>query len=285
MRSSRWDQQPLPGLVTVSTSSSAAKPVTRLRPQSSRRPRAQSRSDPHILAELLALHAVGTRMLDASWGHGRIWGSSLLERYRPTRLDIRADTDPDVVGDWNELAGQFPPASFDVVVWDPPHITDAGRGLVGAGGWADRYGTHSRGLRALNVCHLFAPFLEAARSVLEPRTGTLIVKLADQVHAGRLQWQPFELRNVASASGWLPCDYQVRVRSQPLDPRWTVQHHVRRGATFWLALHTGSRCPNPGLELLRVCAGATDGHLFRPRRRDQLTCSDRCRQRRHRRKY
>jgi hypothetical protein len=34
--------------------------------------------------------------------------------------------------------------------------------------------------------------------------------------------------------------------------------------------------------IMRVCAGATDGHLFRPGRRDQLTCSDRCRQRRRR---
>ena len=66
--------------------------------------------------------------------------------------------------------------------------------------------------------------------VLVPRHGTLIVKLADQVHAGQLQWQPFELRSVACASGWLACDYQVRMRAQPIDPRWTVQRHVRAAA-------------------------------------------------------
>jgi hypothetical protein len=91
------------------------------------------------------------------------------------------------VGDWNHLADLFGPDSFDVVVWDPTHITDAGRGLVGDGSWADRYGTRSPGLRAVSVCHLFAPFPEAARVVLEPRHGTLIVKPADQVHAGQLQ--------------------------------------------------------------------------------------------------
>jgi hypothetical protein len=71
-------------------------------------------------------------------------------------------------------------------------------------------------------------------------------------------------------------------RAQPIDPKWVRQRHVRRGATFWLAFHTGPRCPSRGLDLVRLCAGATDGHMFRPRRRNQVTCSDRCRQRSHR---
>jgi hypothetical protein len=260
---------------------SAEENVTARHAPSSRR-LSPSRSDPGILAELLALHAIGDRVFDASWGHGRIWDSARLGRYQPTRLDIRPETTPDAVGDWNQLADLSAPASFDVVVWDPPHITDAGAGLVGSGEWANLYGTRGLGLRAINVCHLFAPFLQAARAVLEPRAGTLVVQLADQVHAGVLQWQPFELRKIACQLGWLACDYQVRVRAQPVDPKWQVQHHVRRGATFWLAFHTGRRCPNPGLDLVRVCAGASDGHLFRPGRRDQLTCSDRCRQHLHR---
>jgi hypothetical protein len=133
---------------------------------------------------------------------------------------MRPETKPDVVGDWNRLDELFGPDSFDVVIWDPPHITDAGLGLVGTRAWADRYGTRSPGLRAVSNCHLFAPFLESARMVLDPKHGTLIVKLADQVHAGQLQWQPFELRRVAGELGWLACDYQVRVRPQPIDPKW-----------------------------------------------------------------
>jgi hypothetical protein len=85
-----------------------------------------SRSDATILAELLALHAVGERGLDASWAHGRIWSPALLKRYRLTRLDIRPETQPDVIGDWNRLGELFAGGEFDVVVWDPPHITDAG---------------------------------------------------------------------------------------------------------------------------------------------------------------
>ena len=94
--------------------------------------------------------------------------------------------------------------------------------------------------------------------MLDPRGGTLIVKLADQVHSGQVQWQPFELRSSVLELGWLACDYQVRLRTQPADPKWKVQRHVRRGATF-----------SRGIDLVRVCAAATDGHVFRPRRRDQ----------------
>ena len=202
----------------------------------------------------MALHAVGS--IDASWGDGRIWTSSLAQRYRFTRLDARVETQPDVVGDWNRLGELFHARSFDAVVWDPPHITDAVHGLVGTAEWADRYGTHSPGFRAINICHTFAPFLTAARAVLDPSGGTLTVKLADQVHSGQSQWQPFELRSIALELGWLACDYQVRLRAQPADPKWKVQRHVRRGATFWIALHTSERCPSRGIDLVHVCAAA-----------------------------
>jgi hypothetical protein len=187
-----------------------------------------------------------------------------------------------VVGDWNRLGELFAPAAFMTAVWDPPHLNDAGRGLVGEADWGTRYDTRGPGLHGDSVCPLFAPCLASVRQVLDPIRGTLIVKLADQVHVGALQWQPFELRRVALELGWLACDYTVRIRAQLPHNTTQTQRHVRRGATFWLAFHTGPRCPNPGLALVRVCAGATDGHLFRPRRHDQLTCSDRCRQRLHR---
>jgi hypothetical protein len=249
--------------------------VTDSDPKPARRRGAPSRSDATILGQLLALHAAPGRVLDASWGDGAIWGRALLDRYQPIRFDSRVEVEPDILGDWNHLADAFALPSIATIVWDPPHITNAGDGLAGGAKWADRYGTHGAGLRGNNVCGLFAPFLASARQVLDEHGGTVICKMADQVHRGELQWQPFELRRVALELGWLACDYQVRVRAQPLDPKWKKQRHVRRGATFWLVFHTGARCPNPGLDLVRICAGAANGHLFRPRLRDQLTCSDR----------
>jgi hypothetical protein len=49
------------------------------------------------LRVLLGLHAVGDRILDASYGHGAIWRGV---PYRPTRLDACAEFDIDVAGSW-----------------------------------------------------------------------------------------------------------------------------------------------------------------------------------------
>jgi hypothetical protein len=134
--------------------------------KSPRRRGPSSRSDSRILTELLALHAAAGPALDASWGDGAIWSRPLLERYRPIRFDARPEVEPDVVGDWNHLSDSFARASIATIVWDPPHITNAGRGLVGAAKWGDRYGTRGACLDGENVCGLFAPFLVSARRVL-----------------------------------------------------------------------------------------------------------------------
>jgi hypothetical protein len=164
------------------------------------------------------LHATAGPALDAIWGDGAIWSRALLDRYHPIRFDARPEVQPDVVGDWNHLEEHFALASVATVAWDPPHITQTGAGLVGAAKWANRYGTRCAGLDGNNVCGLFEPLLTSVRQILDPRRGTLIVKLADQVHSDVLQWQPFELRRVALELGWLACDYQVRIgpsRSTP----------------------------------------------------------------------
>src|SRR5437870_1916896 len=100
------------------------------------------------------------------------------------------------------LASLFPPASFDVVVWDPPHVSDAGSGIVGHGDWGDRYGTLTPGLKGRTITPLFVPFLEAARAVLQPSTGIVLAKIADQVHSGERQWQFIDLPLASRAAGF-----------------------------------------------------------------------------------
>src|SRR5215467_11811029 len=39
------------------------------------------------------------------------------------------------------------------------------------------------------------------------RQGTLIVKMADQVRAQKLRWQPFYLWLIAKSRGWYDCDW------------------------------------------------------------------------------
>lgn len=236
-------------------------------------------SDPRILDELLVLHAsANPRILDASWAHGRIWRGL---RYRPVRLDARAELDIDVVGNWCDLASHFPPATFDVVVWDPPHINDAGQGIVGAASWGDTYGTRSIGLQGANISHLFAPFLASAQAVLEPVTGIVIAKIADQVHGGARQWQPFDFVAAARVAGFTPCDLVVKARTSSLtDPKWARQYHAR-SSTFWIVVRNGPSCSGPGVGLLLRCEVC--GRAFRSKRRDARTDGAACRQRLHRR--
>jgi hypothetical protein len=195
-----------------------------------------------------------------------IWSRALLERYPSNHPRHSSREKPYVVSDWNRLGELFAPAAFVMALWDPPYICNAGDGLVGKASWGARYGTRGSSLRADSMCHLFVPFLASARQVLDPCRGTLVVKVGDQMHHGELQWQPFELRRVALDLGWFACDYQVRVRAQPLDPNWIRQRHVRRGATFWLGFHTGPRCPNPRLDLVRA-------RVCWPQRRSSVSAS------------
>jgi hypothetical protein len=237
----------------------------------------QAVTDLHLVRALLGLHAVSNpRILDASYGRGGIWRGL---PYKPTRLDARELADVDVVGNWNALASLFPPASFDVVVWDPPHVTDAGSGIVGADDWADRYGTLSPGLKGASIAPLFAPFLEAARAVLQPATGIVLAKIADQVHDERRQWTFVDLVLAARVAGFTSCDYAVKPHSSPTDPKWKNAFHLR-SPTFWLVLRNGPSCHGPGVGRLRICV--VDGIAFKAKRRDAMTCSDRCRQRRRR---
>jgi hypothetical protein len=231
------------------------------------------------LRVLLGLHCLAARprILDASWGHGRLWRGL---PYRPVRFDVRAELDVDVAGNWRDLASIFPTASFDVVVWDPPHINDAGRnGIVGGQEWGDRYGTLSDGLRGENIAGLFPPFLEAARAILAP-DGCLVAKIADQVHCGLKQLQHVDFVVAARELGWTVCECEPKPRSSTLaDPKWRQQLHLR-STTFWLVAHPGPTCPGSGVQLVAICAVC--GLPFRPRRSDARTHAGKCRQKAYR---
>jgi len=67
-------------------------------------------------------HTRPAAILDATVNRGRFWAGST----RPvTGLDIDPGYGPDVVGD--NRAMPFADGSFDVVVYDPPHVPNQGR--------------------------------------------------------------------------------------------------------------------------------------------------------------
>lgn len=146
----------------------------------------------------------------------------------------KSDLDPQasdvVAGDFLSLP--FADHMFDVLVWDPPHISDVGVDST----MGTRYGSAGK-----DVCDWFAPFLREAHRVVKPG-GILLAKLSDGIHSGKYQWiLPKFVGEVwlQNNSGWpmLPDDLCVRVRTNHLNSSlWKRTLHLRRGHVYWIVV-------------------------------------------------
>jgi hypothetical protein len=236
-------------------------------------------SDAAILSQLIGLHYYHEPItLDATWGRGAIWRGCA---YQPTtRFDQRQMPGVDVVGAWADLPRLFEPASFQLVVWDPPHMTDGSLGaMAGRGyGWDEMYGIGGAGLRARNISHLYPGFLESVRQILVPG-GMLLAKIADQVHGGEQQLQAVDFVTYARGQDWTVCELVPKMRQPgPLDPKWRRQLHIRKAWSYWICAHPGPRCTAVGVPLLQLCEGGC-GKWFPAKRSDARTCGPRCEKR------
>lgn len=220
-----------------------------------RRPLSVVATDQEALEALLSLHArPEPRILDVTHNRGVMWRG--LTHRHPHRLD----RDPelfhlgftDTVADFRELP--FEDGSYDVIVFDPPHLTDASNGIHGApptmrGTGHSRYGNTAPDYRGeADVTFTFDAFLAEARRVLEPGSGVILAKIADQIHGQTYRWQARTLQNKAEAAGFCCCDLMLRVswaRAGLIDPRWKRVCHVRQVHTYWLALRNGPACVSP----------------------------------------
>jgi hypothetical protein len=149
--------------------------------------------------------------------------------------------------------------------------------------WVRRYGTADPALRGWpNITHLFPGFLDAARAVLDPVAGCLIVKMADVAHgASRQHLQSVDFVTAARATGWDVCEMiPLFTGTKPDSSRWRRQVRVRKSWCYWICAHP-ERCRADGIVRWASCPVCAD--RYTPRRRDQHSCgADRCRQRLHR---
>ena len=76
--------------------------------------------DCEAILVLLELHApaVNPRILDCTYNEGKMW-KGIIE-HQPHRMDINPEFPIDTVGDFTAMP--FPNGSFDVIVFDPPHL-------------------------------------------------------------------------------------------------------------------------------------------------------------------
>jgi SAM-dependent methyltransferase len=196
-------------------------------------------SDAELLERMLEFYPRSTPqdILDATVNDGRFWQGSAR---KVVGMDIDARFKPDIVADNRDMP--CADESFDVVVYDPPHVPNQGRDK--SKDFNTRFGLvlKSPAVNGYNFSHLYPPFLKEAYRVLRPE-GILFCKIADYVHGHRFQWAHVEVINAAIAIGFTACDCIVKIRTGPItDPRWKKAHHARRQHCYWLVFRKSQKC-------------------------------------------
>lgn len=195
--------------------------------------------DSELLEKMLSFYSrkKPEKILDATVNRGRFWRGS---RRPVTGMDIDPRFKPDVVGDNTKMP--FEASSFDVVVYDPPHIPNQGKD--NEKDFNDRFGLVIKSPKenGYSFSHTFPPFLREAFRVLRAE-GILLCKIADYVHHHRYQWAHIEFVNAARKAGFMPCDCIVKIRNAPIiDPKWKTAHHSRRQHCYWLIFRKSKKC-------------------------------------------
>lgn len=176
-------------------------------------------------------------ILDATVNGGRFWRGLA---WRVVGMDIDPAQNPTVVGDNTDMP--FDDSTFDVVVYDPPHIPNQGKDR--SKDFNTRFGLTLKSPKeqGYNFAFMFPPFVSEAYRVLRPE-GILLCKIADYVHGHRYQWAHIDLIRAASDVGFNPCDCIIKVRKGPIiDPRWKNAHHARRQHCYWLIFRKSEKC-------------------------------------------
>lgn len=196
-------------------------------------------SDADLLEVMLDFYPVEPpeRILDATVNAGRFWkGSSRAI----VRMDINPSVRPMIVGDNRNMP--FADESFDVVVYDPPHIPNQGSDR--ARDFSKRFGLGETASKdqGYSLSHLYPPFLSEASRVLAPE-GLVFAKVADYVHNHRKIWAHRDLLNAAESEGFTTCDCIIKVRKTAVrDLRWKVSHHARSHHSYWIILRKSKSC-------------------------------------------
>jgi len=199
-------------------------------------------NDGAVLSVLFALHAPSNPVvLDATYGKGVMWKKVEV---RPWRNDIAPDLDTDSHYDFRHFPAEWT-ARFDVVVFDPPHITEVGVNARLARG--NPYGlrdVNGKALAEVDVAHLFPAFLREAQRVLRPG-GCVFAKIKDGVHRSRFRWLSHDFKVAAEQYGMTACAPIIKVdphAGRIQGSNWEQVDHPRTMHTWWLTIHNGDLC-------------------------------------------
>jgi len=195
--------------------------------------------DADLLEKLLSLYPRKRprKILDATVNGGRFWRGS---KRRVVGIDIAPLHRPTLVADNTRMP--FKDSSFDVVVYDPPHIPNQGKDK--SKDFSFRFGLVIRSSKEnqYTFTHTFPPFVNEAYRVLQPE-GILLCKITDYVHHHRYNWAHVDFILAANKVGLRACDCIIKIRKGPIiDPKWKNAHHTRRQHCYWLVFRKSTKC-------------------------------------------
>lgn len=198
--------------------------------------------DSEAIDMLICIHCESEQpdILDVTYNTGKMWKGSV---HTPVRSDINHEYDLDYVANFTELS-PFGDDSFDVIVFDPPHLPLAAASENSSKIWYDVYGITDDDLMRSgdNVSKMFVPFLSAARRVLRPG-GVILAKIADIVHNHKYQWQHVDFIKSAQAMGCTPCDMLIKTSSSSgnlQSSKWKNVYHLRRAHVYWIVVRNAA---------------------------------------------
>jgi hypothetical protein len=186
-------------------------------------------SDRTLAKMLGVLYPDAETILDATWGSGKFWTGPLPSGVRVIGADLDPARARDVVADFTQLP--FGPGAVDLVVYDPPFISDVSKtnpGVIGR-----RFSSYASDAEARRIVQA-----GAAEAWRVARVG-VIAKCQIHTH-GSL---------TIDMEGWLreavPSPIFGRVeqlrRSKIVAPNWGEQLSVRSNSSTFLAFRKGSQ--------------------------------------------
>lgn len=191
--------------------------------------------DQALLERIIPFYARGSTrtIVDCTANTRRFWRGSSIS---PICLDINHSVSPDVV--CTNQAMPLSDGSVDVLVYDPPHITDhdtPGSSKL----WVESFGLRGSGD---NISGEFRSFVREAKRVLRS-DGILLAKLTDSIHNHRFQWVTIDFVQALREAGMTACDCIVKVRKNSMmSSKWQKMTHARRFHCYWIVARNSRRC-------------------------------------------
>lgn len=190
-------------------------------------------NDKELLYELMALHCRhdSTMVVDCTWGNGGMWDPK--DDCRVVGSDLDPERAKDILADFQYLP--FRDDSVDVLIFDPPHIADAGKPRP-------KFMSSTYGIvwGASSIAVLFPRFTWEAKRILKP-DGIVIAKLSDQIQGGVHHWQTFDYVQQIQLVGLTPCDIVVKIRPRAIPNSQKSQKHSRQRHSYFIVARKG-RC-------------------------------------------